>query len=287
MGLFAAILGGLFYLFQQFGGKSTPDTPQTETETVQHNKEYDEARFYLPKGAKGQVIHNKFSSFCYNEEHEQAEWVAYILDKENLKKERVDRTDFFEEDTRVKTGSATHYDYKGSGYDRGHLVPAADMAFDLEAMEQSFLMSNISPQARNFNQGVWRELEETIRSWTFKWNKLYIVTGPVLGSNVKGRIGENDVSVPVAYYKVVLDITDPEWKAIGFMMPNQVSYAPLYQFAVSVDDIEDATGLNFFSDLLDKELEKKLEAEFNIDLWPFSKAKFQERIEKWNQLQNE
>ncbi len=77
----------------------------------------------------------------------------------------VDRQGDFRPDDKVKTGSATPADYRSSGYDRGHLVPAADMAFSAEAMSATFVMSNISPQARNFNNGVWRELEELTRSW--------------------------------------------------------------------------------------------------------------------------
>lgn len=270
VGLLGAILGGLYFVFDFFSG-SEPEATET----------YHAEAYYLPSSS-GQIIEYRDYVLSYNEEHEQAEWVAYILTRENLEKPWNKRSDNFIPDDRVNTGSATPNDYRGSGYDRGHLVPAADMAYDPEAMEETFRMSNISPQSRNFNKGIWRELEELTRDWAKKFNTLYVVTGPVLSQEPKGYIGENEVSVPTAFFKVLLDLEEPEQKAIAFLIPNQVSFEPLYEFVTTVDRVEELTGIDFFPELMPDDLEQSLEADYNLDLWQFSKQKFDLRVERWN-----
>lgn len=273
VGVFGTLLAGLYFVFNYFtGGDLSPDNSE-ET--------YLAEEYYLPSSS-GQILEYKHYFLSYNEEHEQAEWVAYILTRENLSKPWNKRSDNFLPDSRVQTGSADLYDYRGSGYDRGHLVPAADMAFDAEAMQETFLMSNITPQARNFNKGIWRELEELTRNWAKRNEALYVVTGPVLSQAPKGTIGDNNVSVPAAYFKVLLDLTEPELKGIGFLLPNQVSFEPLYQYARTIDEIEEQTGLDFFADLMPDDLEAELEGNVNLDLWEFSKQKHDLRVEKWN-----
>ncbi|MEM6379463.1 MAG: DNA/RNA non-specific endonuclease [Bacteroidota bacterium] len=281
VGIFAAVIGGLVYLFNLFNGsdgKSTliDDSLVTVADTA------DDRSFYLPTSTTGTIVHHPYFSLSYDEEHEQAEWVSYILTRDRLDMPWVDRADRFEEDAKVPSGSSTWQDYRGSGYDRGHLAPAADMAFSKDAMEQSFLMSNISPQSRDFNKGIWKELEELTRSWAKKNKKLYVVTGPILSEEVKGSIGENEVSVPAGFYKVLLDISEPGKKAIAFVLPNEISYEPLFKYATSIDAVEELTGINFFSNLMTREIENELEADFNIDLWEFSKQKFDLRVNKWN-----
>lgn len=276
VGIFSAIIGGLFFIFNKFtGGSDGPTTP------VEENTQYAD-EYFLPESSTGVIVQHDYFTLSYSEEHEQAEWVAHILMRENLEKPWNDRTDNFRPDPKIKTGSATPDDYRNSGYDRGHLVPAADLAFNEAALSQSFYMSNITPQARNFNKGIWRELEELTRNWAKKFKKLYVVTGPVLTEPPKGRIGETGVSVPTAYFKVLLDISEPELKGIGFLLPNEVNFEPLYKFAVSIDEVEEVINLNLFPDLMSPELEAELESTYNIDLWEFSKQKHDLRIQKWN-----
>lgn len=284
VGIFSAVIGGLFLLFNQFtgGGSDTPVDDNSNNTNQQTEREYTPSESYLPTSTTNDVIHHKYYSISYSEQDEQAEWVAYTLTKENLNKPWVKRKDTFLPDSKVKSKSSTPNDYRGSGYDRGHLVPAADMAFSEEAMQETFFMSNISPQSHNFNGGIWRELEELTRNWAKKMGKLYVVTGPVLTYEPKGYIGDNKVAIPAAFFKVLLDLSAPGSKGIGFVIPNEVSFDPLYKFAVSIDRVEEISGLDFFPDLLENEEEAQLEGDFNIDIWPFSKQKFEERIEKWN-----
>jgi endonuclease G len=165
-----------------------------------------------------QVIRHAGYSFVYNETYEQAAWVAYELtEKETVK--QYDRTDKFIPDPAVSTGSATDADYSGSGYDRGHLAPAADMGWSSTTMAESFYFSNMSPQVPGFNRGIWKRLEEQVRSWAIEYDTVYVVTGPVLKGNM-GSIGPNKVAVPNYYYKVILDMHSKPHQAIGFVMEN-------------------------------------------------------------------
>lgn len=153
----------------------------------------------LPSG-EGEIVRHTYYTLSFNSRHKQANWVYYTLELEG--KERVaERTDRFREDKKVPSGSAKPSDYIKSGYDRGHLCPAADMAHSAEAMEETFLMSNISPQLPVFNRGIWKSLEKLVRDWGEK-ERIYIVTGPVFKDN-KGKIGRTGVTVPGFFYKVV------------------------------------------------------------------------------------
>ena len=99
------------------------------------------------------------------EEHEQPAWVIYRLTKQQALTKAAKRDDNFKEDPSVPTGSATLADYRRSGYDRGHLAPAADMAYSRQTMEDSFFMSNMSPQRPAFNRGIWKDLEAQVRDF--------------------------------------------------------------------------------------------------------------------------
>lgn len=281
VGIFGAIIGGLYFLFNFFSGGEGPTIDWDQDEPSVYAGE----SHFLPADIRGsQVYHYKRYALSYNEDYEQVNWVAYILTREELQQPWAERQDNFRPDPAIRTGSATPSDYRGSGYDRGHMVPAADMAFDASAMDETFLMSNISPQARNFNQGIWRELEELTRDWAKKFGRLYVVSGPVLSEEPKGYIGrDNEVAVPTAYFKVLLDLDDPEQKGIAFLLDNEVNYEPLYKFATSIDEVEALTGIDFFADFMPGDLEDELESTYNKDLWPFSKRKYDLRVEKWNQ----
>lgn len=246
------------------------------------NIKVPEDRFYLPANGTGTIYHLDYYSFSYSEKFEQAEWVAYILERTQLDMPNVKRTDNFRADLDISTRSADPNDYRGSGYDRGHLVPAADMAFGVEAMSTTFLMSNISPQVHTFNGGIWRELEELTRGWAKYFKRLYVVSGPILTEAPIEYIGRNKVAVPSAFFKVLLDIDEPEQKGIAFLIPNAKSDAPLQDYMLSIDSLESITGFDFYPDLLEDQVEEKLESEFNPDLWKTNDKKYHLRVEKWN-----
>ncbi len=119
------------------------------------------------------IVDHKYYSLCYSEEHEQAAWVSYNLTINEVYGD-ITRTNNFREDPYIREGSATLDDYRGSGFDRGHLAPAADMAFSTIAMSESFYLSNMSPQAPSFNRGIWKKLESYVRKLAFTYGSNFI-----------------------------------------------------------------------------------------------------------------
>ena len=166
---------------------------------------------------------------------------------------KASRKNDFRVDPKISRWSATPDDYKRSGYDRGHLCPAADMSFNAKAMSETFYMSNMSPQVPMVNREIWKELEEHVRNRARK-EKLYVVTGPIFKSN-KGAIGKGKVTVPGYYYK--LFYSPSKQQMIAYVLPNEESKRPLNSFAVPVDKVEKMTGIDFFSQLPD-DLERVL-----------------------------
>ncbi len=231
--------------------------------------DFDQTSFnYLPTSATNNVIQHTNYSLSYSVKDRQAEWVAYRLNVEELNRS-VERSDEFREDPKLRQGAVSGNDYRRSGYDRGHLAPAADMGFSEVAMKESFYMSNISPQKKDFNRGIWKKMEEQVRNWVRKHGNLYIVTGGVL-TQPMGTIGEkNKITVPKYFYKVLLDLEEPGVKAIALLFTNERSDAPLSNFVVTIDSVEALTGIDFFPALPD-EAENKLESQISLKGWNFS-----------------
>jgi endonuclease G len=201
-----------------------------------------------------------------NEQFEQAAWVAYVLSREEIESGTVDRTDNFREDTSISTGSAAPADYRGSGFDRGHLAPAGDMKWDELAMSQSFLMSNMSPQTPAFNRGIWRRLETKVRDWAVEKDSIYVITGPLF-SPKDSLIGENGVGIPGFYFKVLVDLSPPDHDMIAFLLPNSGSSEELMTFSITVDSLEQLSAYDFFGGAPDQELIRWLEARIEPGNW--------------------
>ncbi len=214
-----------------------------------------------------EIILHKYYTLSYSEPHEVSRWVAYTLDQSQLKN-CVTRTNSFRPDPLVRTGSAELADYKGSGFDRGHLLPAGDMKWDKEAMKETFYLSNMTPQPPSFNRGRWGSLEELVRAWTAKYKKLWIVTGPILKDNLP-VIGINQVAVPNQYYKAILRQEGKTYKGIGILMGTDITSKDLKKYAITINKIEDLTQVNFFPFLTDESAEETMK----ISDWDFD-AKF-------------
>ena len=211
-----------------------------------------------------QVVNRRGYALGFSPKHKQPLWVAYCLTAAEVTNAVVRRADQFAFDPQIVGGSATLEDYRGSGYDRGHLAPAADMKWDAQAMQESFLLSNISPQVNSFNGGIWKKLEDWCRGLAVRRGCLWIVTGPVFPEDEDHEtIGRSKVTVPKFFYKVVYD--EREGRMIGFIMPNRPN-KNIYKFAMAVDEVEEATGLDFFS-ALPSDVQAKLEAECDTKKW--------------------
>ncbi|WP_429415300.1 DNA/RNA non-specific endonuclease [Roseimarinus sediminis] len=211
--------------------------------------------------SEGEKVVHTYYQLAYSEEHEGALWVYYHLTPE-FTNGTAERKDNFKEDPLVSTGSATLEDYKGSGYDRGHLCPAASMTINQTAMDESFYLSNMSPQHPSLNRGRWKSLETAVRDWVNEKGELHVVSGAIYNTLIE-VIGPEKVSVPARYYKV---IWDGESQMLGFMLPNEKCPNELGFYAVPVDSIEQLTGIDFFS-IVPDQLENKIEAENNYSTW--------------------
>lgn len=171
----------------------------------------------------------------------------------------------FMTDTSVE-GCATTDDYRGSGFDRGHMCPAGDMKWDRRAMDACFMLTNICPQEGSLNSGSWKKLEEKCRKWAMRDSSLIIVCGPVLTDRITRTIGSSNVAVPDRFYKVVLAPYANPPRAIGFIMPNGHVPGGMQAAACTVDQVEAITGLDFFSALPD-DLENQIESQASFPLW--------------------
>ncbi len=224
----------------------------------------------LPACTASQIVRHAGYSLQYDEGNEQAKWVAYQLTSAETIK-RFKRTDNFAPDPVIATGSATDLDYRRSGYDRGHLAPAADMGWSSQTMIESFYYSNMSPQIPGFNRGIWKRLEEQVRSWAVELDTIYVVTGPVLTGKMS-YIGPDHVAVPNYYYKAILYMRGKDARMLGFVMPNRASRNSLDDYAVSVDSIEKLTGLDLYAGLQNA-VEASLENTVCIACWNWSSAR--------------
>ena len=249
-----------FWLFENF---YTPDSYST---TDGDGLKTDIPSYFLPSTSTGVIVEHNHFKLSYNEDFEQAEWVAYMLKRSHLTYDDRDRP-YFIEDPKVKTKSADWRNYKGSGYDRGHLCPAGDRRFSEFAYNETFYTSNISPQDREFNAGVWNRLEIQVRQWAKRYGDIFIVTGGVLEEGLD-EIGDEDVDVPKYYYKIVAKGDRENLKMIAFLIPNYESTEPLHHFVVPVDKVEKVTGLDFFRKLPNS-TESKLESQSTLAGWKF------------------
>ena len=259
----------------------TPTTnPLTKTTQTATESSTDEA-LALPAYSKSDIIveHTGYT-LNYCEEYEQSYWVAYVLTADEVFSSNSERADNFHEDPSIPTGSATLADYKGSGYDRGHMVPAADLKWSAQAMDDSFYLSNMSPQVGSFNRGIWADLESAVRTFAAQNQSICVVTGPVLTDGPYETIGSNEVAVPHYYFKAILDYTGDEHKAIGFLLKNEGSDEDLTTFAVSIDELEEVTGFDFFPSLPDSD-EEVLEASYDVTLWDFSEFNAKKTAQKY------
>lgn len=219
---------------------------------------------YLPSASTNkEIIRHKAFILSYQEDYELASWVLHYLSPDAASG-TADRSNTFMEDPLVETGSAVTQDYARSGYDRGHLCPAGDFKQDQELQNETFYMSNMSPQAPDFNRGIWSDLEQRVRHWAETRGGLIVVTGPILKEGLPSIGKRNQIAVPESFYKIVYDPQTNQ--AIAFLMPNEGSIELVKSFAISIDKVEKLTGINFFAQLPDA-LEQKIEASVRLDDW--------------------
>ena len=241
---------------------SCKEAPSLNTINIEGKN--DNSFNFLPTSTTNAVYKHNTYAFSYSEAHEQSEWVAYLLTENDIKKTNFDRP-FFEQDPLVITKSAHWRNFKNTDYSKGHLCPAGDRRGSYNDYLETFYTSNVSPQDYDFNEGIWNRLEQKVRYWAAKYNGIYVVTGGVLTNNLD-TIGYEYVAVPEYFYKVLL--TTDKKRMIGFLVPHKDSDKPLYEFVVSVNEIEKRTGIDFFKELPD-DIEEELESNSSYKGWSF------------------
>ena len=220
-------------------------------------------------GKADQVIDREGYALGYDYELKIPRWVTYRLTAEELANPRAGRSEDFRPDPMLKRGAAQLEDYRGSGYDRGHMAPAADMKWSAKAMSECFYLSNMVPQDRQNNGGIWNEIEQTVRGFATAEKSVFVVTGPAIDDRMFESIGPGRVAVPQRLYKVVYDETPPE-KMIAFMVRNDPLSGKPRDYACSVASVEKATGLRFFPKLPASKQDLKYKCD--TSLWNWSKT---------------
>ena len=263
---------GIFVLFWY----QLKDFQAAESKVIESQKDY------LPEPNRGRVYEKPFFSLSYVEKFELPEWVAYRLTSDMMNKPNHPRNQDFNPDPAIESGSAHYHDYKQSGYRRGHLVPSADMSWNQEAMDATFLLSNVAPMLEDFNDGIWLELEHNVRDWARKYKSITVITGPIFRDSIE-VIGENEVLVPKYFYKAVFTTNKDKPNAIGFIFnQHDTTFGTLENYIVSIDSIEKETGLDLFANMYgswEEEIRiEKQKERFGLE-WPFNPHWYKERME--------
>lgn len=257
---------GLYLYYQQYSVQHSSSQNQTETSVsrpIPSGKDLEIPVSLIPR--QEQIIHHKGYTVSYNKDLKIPNWVSYELTRQETKgKEK--RSDNFIADPLVKGAIATNADYARSGYDKGHMAPAADMKWSPEVMKESFYFSNMCPQHPQLNRRGWKNLEEKIRDWAIADSAIIIICGPIINQSSR-TIGKNKVAVPERFFKVVLSPFVKPVRGIGFLFNNRQAVEPLSTYAVTIDSIEKLTNMDFFSPLPD-EIENEVEANADYYQWP-------------------
>ena len=238
---------------------ATPVQPSTQKEHKTQKKSETVAQLEIPvleKKTPSQILSYKGFTVSYNNNTRLPNWVAYELTATEVAGD-LPRKDKFRPDPAANGPQANREDYRNSGWDRGHMAPAADMKWDAEAMGESCYFTNICPQNPQLNGGDWKELEDKCRKWAEKHGRIYIACGPIILGNEHGTIGANEVIIPDKFYKVVLARINGEYRGAGFIFHNsplrksKISgkppvNRPLESYLVPIDEVEAITGIDFF-----------------------------------------
>lgn len=240
------------------GHGSTPDAATDLPDAV------DLTHVVTNPGQTQNIVRYSGMIVSFNPDMHIPNWVAYELTADETDGQEP-RSNSFAVDPDVP-GCATPADYRNTGFDRGHMAPAADMKWDPQAMKESFYMTNIAPQDHKLNSGAWSKLEDKCRQRARRDSAIIIISGPVLTDPIEMHIGQTGVAVPSRFFKVILSPYTTPPTAIGFIMPNGYVEGGMQACAVTVDEVERITGHDFFSALSD-EIENQVESQKNFNRW--------------------
>lgn len=275
-----AVLAGLvvYYLVDNgtFKQQADPEVPDTEVSAPTGTKTSADASLpallELPAASGGRVVKHGAYVSSYNTDTLIPEWVAYELTAEETEGRLSREGAEFRMDPDLRgTRQAMREDYSGSGWTKGHMIPAADAAFSSSTMSETFYFTNICPQNATLNAGDWQYLEKRVRSWAKRYGSIWVVSGPIVGSGRYGTIGDRNVVVPDSFFKALLvRREDGSYSAIAFVMDNDDEHYMLKDCSMSVNELEKLTGLDFFP-ALDDRIEEKVESAVKLSDWGIKK----------------
>ena len=214
----------------------------------------------------GKIVEYQGFTSCYNSKTLIPDWVAYELTAEETHGDATCADKGFSMDMNYKGKQAMREDYNRSGWTKGHMAPAADFFWSDEAMAETFYFQNICPQREELNNKDWQYLEKQVRRWANEYGRVWVVSGPIIGTNKYGTIGQGKVVVPDAFFKVVLVHDGLRYQSIAFVMGNDAERYWLDECALTVDELEKRTGLDFYPALPD-DIEEDTEAHYNFTVW--------------------
>ncbi len=257
---------------ERFFGYAQNDKAEVRNEKAKAQSNKDAAKdieliqVRMPMTENDVLLERESYLICYNTATRCPNYVAWWIDESRLEK-NVKRSDSFMEDVQVTDKHRIiHSDYSRSGYDRGHMCPAADNRYSQVAMDECFLMTNMCPQTHTLNAGDWNDLEEKCREWGRIYDHVYVVSGPIYTSDTPKKIGQRrrfKIAVPDKFFKVVLMEKNGEYGALGYVMNNNDDKRPLEDYAVTVDEVERITKMDFFHALPD-DIEERVERVMNV-----------------------
>lgn len=235
---------------------------EAATSSKINTKDLDYAK--VAPGTPEQMVEYEGFRVSFNKDNKTPNWVAWELLGNETEGSQT-RYNTFWQDEKVE-GCPVTYDYSRSGYDRGHLCPAADQKWSRQAMIDCFSLANMAPQDHALNSGAWSTLEKKERQWAKRDSAIVIIAGPIYEKGDTKRIGDSGVRVPSAFYKVIIAPYVEEPRGIGFVYPNMSSPGNMQDYAMSIDDVEAITGIDFFFNLPD-DVEDKIESSYSFKEW--------------------
>lgn len=231
-------------------------------------------QYALPRvDEDGFLVYHSAMALFYIDRWGQSKWVVHMI-LPDIAIGVETRTNDFRRDSLIPLEMPDKIDYFNSGYDRGHLAPSADFRWSRRALSESYFYSNMSPQKPEFNRGKWSQVEDFLRQYViYTGHPIFVVTGGLLHDSIQKTIGVNKkIKVPPYFYKIALDMQASPPRAIAFWMLNGTNTKPIINYVVSIDEVEQKTGIDFFY-LLPDTLENRVEAMKDVALWQSKETK--------------
>lgn len=275
--IFSIILIFAIFIYSLFDKRSFQqeqigeDSTQTESE-VSGKPGASTVQLEFPglSGEEKLINYNGFT-VSYNSQAKIPHWVAYTLENYETYGENTRNGRRFRSDNSLPYPQAEDDDYRNSGWTRGHMAPAADFKWSDEALGDTFYLTNCCPQSVTLNEGMWNTLENKVREYAVEYDRIHIITGPVIGKNTHGTIGYGEVVVPDAFFKALLVHDGTQYHSIAFIMKNSKTEddnieSNMQGCAMSVNTLEEKIGFDLFA-ALDDAIEEDVERRCKLSVW--------------------